>query len=167
MLAQEIAVVNHMAFGRRRLSREIDVAPTAVSRVPLALVRVAAEARRMLDSNVVRVDRDVHMTSHAVSCARLFVDCVGKAQVLAGHLSGLAISGPPMAVGAGAGIMRILMALYAIGSRGEVQRARFSGFLDAGMALEAIDALDHVGTVLECSILFVLLEAEHLRARSH
>jgi hypothetical protein len=63
--------------------------------------------------------------------------------------------------------MRILMALYAIGSRGEVQRARFSGFLDAGMALEAIDALDHVGTVLECSILFVLLEAEHLRARSH
>lgn len=74
VLAEEVAIVHHMALRRRHFSWEINVASAAVSRVPLALVSVTTEAGGMLDADVVRVDRHVHVASHAIPGARLAVN---------------------------------------------------------------------------------------------
>lgn len=43
-----------------------------------------------------------------------------------------------------------------------MQRPRVSCVLDTRVAFQAVDSLDHVGTVLEGAVLFFLLEPEHL-----
>ena len=66
VLAEEVTVMNHVAFRPRHLSGQIDVASTTVARVPLAFVRVATEARRVLRADVVGVGGHVHMAAYAV-----------------------------------------------------------------------------------------------------
>ena len=62
--------------------------------------------------------------------------------------------------------MRIFVAFDAHGGGRKVHRTRLSGFLDAYMALVAVDPFEHVRAVFECAVLLLLLEAEHLRAGS-
>jgi hypothetical protein len=60
--------------------------------------------------------------------------------------------------------MRFLVAFHTIGGRREVHRPGRSSLLDACVAFEAVDPLHDVCTVLERSVLFLLLEAQHLGA---
>ena len=69
VLAQEVTSVNDVAVRARHLAWQVHMTSTAIPRVPLAFVRVAAEAGGMLDADVVRVGGDVHVTSDAVSGA--------------------------------------------------------------------------------------------------
>jgi hypothetical protein len=78
----------------------------------------------------------------------------------------MAIPRAPVAVRAGVGIMRVFVALDTIGGRWEVHRPRLPGLLDAHMAFVAVDPFDDVCTVLECTVLFLPLEAKHFGARS-
>jgi hypothetical protein len=89
-----------------------------------------------------------------------------ETQMLARHFRRVAIPRAPMAVRASVGVMRILVAFDAIGRRREVHRPGLSGLLDARMALVAVDAFEHVCTMLERPILFVPFEAKHLGACS-
>jgi len=164
MLTQEVPIVHYVALGRRHLSGQIHMAAAAVAGVPLALVRVATETSRMLDSNVVRAGRDVHVTSHAVTCTRFLVDRMRETQMLARHLGGLTISGAPVAVRASIGIVRFLVASHAVCSRRKMERTGLTGFWDSGVAPEAVDALDEVSTVFERVVFILLLETEHFGA---
>jgi hypothetical protein len=84
--------------------------------------------------------------------------------MLARHLRRLTISGAPMTVRAGIGIVRFLVALDAVGGRWKVEWPGLTGFWDAGVALETVDPLDEVSAVLERPVLILLLETEHLGA---
>ena len=76
MLSEEVAVVNYVTLGHGHLARQVDVTSTAVPGRPLSFVRMAAETGWVLDPNIVRVDRDVDVTSDAVAGFRLDVRCV-------------------------------------------------------------------------------------------
>ncbi|KPK66620.1 MAG: hypothetical protein AMS21_01470 [Gemmatimonas sp. SG8_38_2] len=120
MLAKEIAIVNHVALGPRHFSGQVDVATTAIPRVPLALVRVTAEACGMLHARAIRVDGDVDVATHALGNTCLDVFGMGKAQMLSCHLGGVPVSRASVAVRARARVVGILMALDAIGRAWEV-----------------------------------------------
>ena len=164
MLAKEIATVDHVAFGKSHLAGEVDMAPATVARRPLVLVGMAAEAGRMLGLDVVGIDGDVHMAADAVSRAFLAMEFVREAKVAPGHLGGVPISGAPMAVGASVRIVRFRVALDTVLGGRPMERTGLAGRLHAVVAFEAIDALHHVGAVLERVVLLLLLEAEHLGA---
>jgi hypothetical protein len=68
VLSQPVAVVNEVAHGRRILRREVLVAAVAVTKGPLILVLVAAEARGHLGSERVWVlFRHSLVTANAVA----------------------------------------------------------------------------------------------------
>jgi hypothetical protein len=69
-----------------------------------------------------------------------------------------------MTVRAGIGIVRFLVALDAVGGRWKVEWTGLTGFWDPGVALETVDPLDEVSTVLKRVVLILLLETEHLGA---
>ena len=165
MFTQEVAIVNHVALRSRHLARQVHVTAAAVARVPLVFVGMAAEAGGMLDADVVRVGRDIQLSSHTVPSAFFVVRCMREAQMLARHLRCMAIPRAPVAVGARVGIMRIFVAFHALRGRREVHGPGLSGLLNARVAFQAIDAFDDVRSVLERPVLFVTFEAKHFRAR--
>jgi hypothetical protein len=69
MLAQEIAVVNDVAFGKRDLGLKLHVAPIAVTRVPLIFVGVTAETGWVFGPGIVVVCGDVDVAANAVASA--------------------------------------------------------------------------------------------------
>lgn len=166
VLTQEVAIVNHVAFRQRHLPGQVHVTPTAVTRVPLALVRVTAETSGMLHTEVVGIDRYVDVATDAVAGACLAMLCVRKPKVAARHLGSVPISRASVAVSAGVRIVWLLMALYAVSSRRKMQRTRISGLGNPGVAFQAVDALDEMSPMLERVVLSLLLEAEHLGARA-
>jgi hypothetical protein len=127
---------------------------------------MTAEAGWMLDPDIVRVDRHVHVATDAIAGAFLVVLCVRETKVAACHLSGVPISRTPVAVRARIRIVRLLVALDAVGGRGKMKRSGFPCFFDSRVALEAVDSFHEVGAVLESMVGFVLLEAQHLGAGS-
>jgi hypothetical protein len=104
------------------------------------------------------------MTSHAVTGTRFLVDRVRETEMLARHLRRLTISGAPMTVRAGIGIVRFLVALDAVGGRWKVEWTRLTRLWDPGVALETVDSLDEVCAVLKRVVLILLLETEHFGA---
>lgn len=166
VLAQKVAVMDDVALGRRHLARKVDVTATAISRVPLPFVGVAAEASRMLSANIVGIGGYVDVTSHAVAGTFFAVRQMREAQMLASHLRRVAISRAPVAVRTGVGIVRFLVAFHAVRRGRKVQRPRVPRLLNAAMALQAVDPLDHVHAVLEGIRFPLLLETEHLGAGS-
>jgi hypothetical protein len=104
------------------------------------------------------------MAPHAFRDAGLHVHGMRESKVLTRHLGRVPIPRAPVAVRTGVRVMRILMALDAPGGGRKVQRSGLAGLLDASVALEAVDAIDDMGAVLECPVLLFLLEAQHFGA---
>ena len=164
VLSKEIPVVDDVALGQRHFARQVDMTTAAISGRPLTLVRMTAEARRVLDPHIVRVDRHVDVAAHTIARAFLAMELVREPKVASRHFGRASIASAAVAVGAGIGVVGVLMALDAVRSRREVEGAFLTGALDAIVTLQTIDAFDHVGTMLERVVFSFLLESQHLGA---
>jgi hypothetical protein len=82
------------------------------------------------------------MTSYAVTGTRFLVNRMRETEMLARHLGRLTISGAPMTIRASIGVVRFLVACNAVCSGRKVERTGLTRFRDAGVANEAVDALD-------------------------
>jgi len=79
VLAQKVAVVDHVALWRDSLGRELYMTAIAVAHVPLSGVIVTAEARRHVGAKGGVLVLHVHVAANAISRALLEVDDMGEA----------------------------------------------------------------------------------------
>jgi hypothetical protein len=168
MLAKEVPVVNEMAFGRGAFRCQLHVATIAVAHVPLAGVLMAAEASCHVGAQRGVFKGHVDVAAHAISCPALGVRGVRKSQVLTRHLCRVTSSRSSVAIRAGVGIVRVLVATDAVFRRGQMKRTGLTGLLNARMTLVAVDPFEHVGAMLKRTLwaLVLTLEPENLGAGS-
>jgi len=166
MLTKEVAVVDHVALWRNALRLKLHVTAIAVAYVPLSGVIVTAKARRHAGSKGGVFVLHVHVAANTISRAPLEVTGMGEAQVLARHLGPVPCPSSPMALRARVGVVRVFVTLDASLRRRKVQRAGLTSVLDARVTFETVDALEHVGSVLEGALrlLALALEPEDLGA---
>jgi hypothetical protein len=79
VLAQKVAVVDHVALWRDSLGRELYMTAIAVAHVPLSGVIVTAEARRHVGAKGGVLVLHVHVAANAISRALLEVAGMGEA----------------------------------------------------------------------------------------
>lgn len=167
MLAQPVAVVNEMARGRRILRSEILVATVAVTKGPLIVVLVAAEAGSHLGpDHVWALFRDGLVAPDTIAMRRYLVSAVLEAKVLSRETR--SFPGPLRAVAAKTRmlIVRLRVAAAACRIRRKVQRLDVTRGGDALVALDAIDPVGRVCAVLEGVRRLTRAYPEHPSARS-
>ena len=166
VLAQKVAVVDHVALWRDSLGRELYVTAIAVAHVPLSGMIVTAKAGRHVGAKGAVLVLHVHVAANAISRAPFEVAGMGEAQVLARHLGPVPCPRSPMALRARVGVVRVFVTLDAASRRREVERAGLARVLDARVTLETVDALEHVGSMLEGTLrlLALALQPEDLGA---
>jgi hypothetical protein len=167
VLAKEVSVMHQVALRRAAFGRQLDVATVAVAHVPLSCVLMAAEAGRHVRAQRSIFEGHVDVAANAVAGSGFLMCGMRKPQVFPGHLRGVTSSRTAVAIGAGVGVVRILVAANAVFGRRKMKRTGFAGFLNADVAHGAVDAIEHVGPVLERALLAIALtlQSENLGAR--
>jgi hypothetical protein len=165
VLAKPVAVVDEMVVGHVGLARQVDVAARAIAKGPLIAVLVAAEAGRHLREHGVgpRLG-DLGVASHAVAHGGRHVVGVIEAELSPRELHRASHVAFAVAPRAWALIMGFAVATAAVGLRGKVQWPRVSRRLHPGVALEAVDPLEDVRSMLEWTRRRRPPQAEHARA---
>lgn len=167
MLTQPVAIVHEVARRERVFGLEVDMAPVAVSNVPLVLMFVAAETGRHFGAKLRRLRLGhPHVASHAVPLHIRHVALVLETQMLAGKLGPLAHEGLAMARAARVLVVRLGVTAAANGVAGEMEGARIAGERNPRVALHAVDPLDDVRTMFEGMGWRRLFEPEYPRACS-
>lgn len=150
VLAQPVAIVHEVARGQSAFGREVDVATVAIARRPLVLVLMTPKAGRHLRTQCLRAgDTDLAMTTHAVAAGCRHVRAMIELQMLARHLGAHPHERLAVTITTRARVVRLLVAVNAVGLGGQMQLALVLGAHDPGVARETVDSLEHVGAVLE------------------
>jgi hypothetical protein len=150
VLADEVALVHHVARGLAELPRQVHVAGLAISGVPLVFVRVTTKALRHGRTHrglICGARRCV--TRHTLVAEAPKVSVVSEPQVLARQPVALAGVGLAMAIGTGALIVGLCVTRHAGALCRQMQLASLTSLSDARVTLCARDPLDGVGPVLE------------------
>lgn len=168
MLAKEVAVMDHVAFWWNALGSELYVTAIAVTHVPLSGVFVTAKARSHAGSKGGVPVADVYVASNAISDAFLGVRSMGEAQMLPGHFGPVPRTRSTVAIRARVRVVRLFVTLDATLRRRNVQWAGLPRVLDAPVAFETVDALQHVSSMLEGALLLLALalQPEDFSARA-
>ncbi len=165
VLAEEVSVVNEVIVRRRALVAQIDVTLVAVAHRPLVAVLVAPEARRHLRQDRLRTSLGhVGVAADAVSADGGHVPRVLEEKLRARELRGLPNVRFAVAADAGPIVVRLLMALQADAVARKMQRPGLSRESHAGVAFDAVDALQHVRAMFEGMGRRIAAQAEHAGA---
>jgi hypothetical protein len=166
MLADEVSVVNEVIVGRYSLVAQIDVAAVAVAHRPLVAVLVASEAGGHLRQDGLRTRfGHVGMAPNAIAVDRTHVAWVIESKLRACELRHLAYVRFAVTQHARSIVVGLLVASPADGVGRKMDRSRVSSERDPYMAFDAVDALEHVGAVLERVRRQIMTNAEHAGAR--
>ena len=150
MFANEISVVDEMARRRGLFGCHVHVTAVAVSRHPLLLVSMTTEAGRHFRPQCFGLRQaDLDVTAHAFPARRRHMRSMAEPKVVARNLSSGAHVRFAVAVGARARIVGLHVAAQAISRAWKMNGSGIVLAADASVALEAVDAAGHVGTVLE------------------
>jgi hypothetical protein len=150
MLAHEVAVVNKVVRRERAFMAKVDVTAIAVAQRPLVPVLVASEATRhggheSLGPRLGYFD----VAAHAVAIRCAYMVAVFESQMLLRKLDTPAHVRLAVTTAARALVVRLGVAALAIGVGREVERSTLAGARHAGVALDAVDPVQDVRTVLE------------------
>jgi len=138
----------------------------AVPHVPLTSVLVTTEAGGHIGPKGRVFVADIDVATHAIPRTSLGVSGMRKDQVLTRHFRRVSRARASVALRAGVWIVWVLVAVDALLRRRKVERPGFPSVLNPSVAFEAVDPVEHVGSMLEVSLLRVFLDSEHFGARA-
>jgi hypothetical protein len=159
-------VVHQVVVRRASFGAEIDVTAIAVAQRPLVTVLVASEAGGHLREHALRASLGHRrVAAHAVAAYRPHVLRMLEAKVGARELCRLSHVRLAVAALARAWVVRLLVAATAGSVGRKVQRSRLAGRGHVDVALDAVDALEDVGAMLERVRWRLAAKAQHAGAR--
>lgn len=162
VLAHEVWPMHHMTFRQTVFRLQVHVATIAIGHLPLLFVLMTGEASGHRRTQRAILCTHIHMTADAIAFGGIHVGRMLELEVLARHGRLLTQLMGAMALVTRVWIVRLFVATHAVVRIGQMHRALLARRVRTFVTLKAMDAVEHMGPVLERFFLSGL-DAEHRR----